>query len=78
MNEYRYEIERLTRELQDLKKKYYESKRRDQLAKEAILETNNSNHIKHSRAPHHSLEAQQAMNARQAVTRFTGGGFAIK
>ena len=31
MNEYKYEIERLTRELQDVKRRYYEQKRREQL-----------------------------------------------
>merc|ERR1711861_101410 len=30
VNEYKFEIERLTRELQDVKKKYFEQKRRDQ------------------------------------------------
>merc|ERR1711998_803797 len=35
VNEYRYEIERLTRELQDVKRKYYEQKRRDQMMQEA-------------------------------------------
>lgn len=76
VNEYRYEVERLTRELQDMKKKYYEQKRRDQLAKEVMNEAGGG-------APKHynriqSLEHQQAMNARQAVTRYAGGGFAIK
>jgi hypothetical protein len=31
VNEYKYEIERLTRELQDVKRRYYEQKRREQL-----------------------------------------------
>lgn len=35
MNEYKYEIERLTRELQETKTKYYEQKRREQLQREA-------------------------------------------
>jgi hypothetical protein len=29
VNEYKYEIERLTKELQDLKKKYYEQKKKE-------------------------------------------------
>lgn len=33
--EYKYEIERLTRELAGLKKKYFEAKKREQLDKEA-------------------------------------------
>ena len=34
MNEYKYEIERLNRELQDVKRKYYQQKRREQLMDE--------------------------------------------
>ena len=35
MNEYKYEIERLSRELQDVKK-YYETKRRDQMTVDSV------------------------------------------
>eukprot|EP00620_Florenciella_sp_RCC1587_P017235 CAMPEP_0182572826 /NCGR_PEP_ID=MMETSP1324-20130603/17912_1 /TAXON_ID=236786 /ORGANISM="Florenciella sp., Strain RCC1587" /LENGTH=946 /DNA_ID=CAMNT_0024787841 /DNA_START=180 /DNA_END=3021 /DNA_ORIENTATION=+ len=38
VNEFKYEIERLTRELQDVKRKYYEQKRREQLANEIAAE----------------------------------------
>ena len=34
INESKYEMERVTRELQDVKRKYYEQKRRETLAKE--------------------------------------------
>ena len=34
MNEYKYEVERTNRELQELKKKYYQQRRRDQLIDE--------------------------------------------
>ena len=34
VNEYKYEIERLNRELQDVKRKYYQQKRREQLMDE--------------------------------------------
>ena len=37
VNEYKYEIERLVRELGDMKRKYFESKRRDQLEREKSL-----------------------------------------
>ena len=63
VNEYKYEIERITRELQDVKRKYYEHKRR-----EALI----------NRAPNvltsHQATAQAAA-AQRAVTRFAGGGF---
>ena len=34
VNEYKYDMERLTRELQDTKRRYYEQKRRETLARE--------------------------------------------
>ncbi|KAL3908882.1 MAG: hypothetical protein SGPRY_009625, partial [Prymnesium sp.] len=34
VNESKYELERLTRELQDVKRQYYEQKRRETLQKE--------------------------------------------
>ncbi|KAJ8604772.1 hypothetical protein CTAYLR_001018 [Chrysophaeum taylorii] len=69
VNEYKYEIERLTRDLQDVKRKYYEQKRREQLAKEMEDEDNSLG----------KLQAQkQLAMAQQAKTRFTGGGFAIR
>ena len=34
VNEYKYEIERVNRELQDVKRKYYQQKRREQLMDE--------------------------------------------
>jgi hypothetical protein len=38
--EYRYEIERLNRELMDLKRRYFEAKRREQLEREATRSGN--------------------------------------
>jgi hypothetical protein len=35
VNEYKYEIERITRELQDIKTKYFEQKRREQVQRDA-------------------------------------------
>ena len=35
MNEFKYEIERLTSELQEIKTKYYEQRRREQMQKES-------------------------------------------
>jgi len=62
-------VERLSRELSDVKRKYYEQKRREQLAKEIDDEDNSLG----------KLQAQQQLAAAQAAkTRFTGGGFAIR
>ncbi len=37
VNEYKYEIERLVRELGDMKRKYFEQKRREQLDREKTV-----------------------------------------
>lgn len=37
VNEYKYEIERLVRELTDMKKKYYDNKRREQVCGSSAL-----------------------------------------
>lgn len=37
VNEYKYEIERLVRELNDMKRKYFETKRREQMEREKGL-----------------------------------------
>ncbi|KAJ3067383.1 hypothetical protein HDU98_009382 [Podochytrium sp. JEL0797] len=45
VNEYKFEIDRLTREMQDLKKKYYEQRKRDReahLKKQRYAHTNNN------------------------------------
>merc|ERR1712070_1034456 len=68
-NEFKYEIERLTRELQDVKRKYYEQKRREQLAADMEHEDNSLG----------KAQAQQQLAlAQAATTRFAGGGFAIR
>jgi hypothetical protein len=60
VNEYKYEIERLTRELQEMKRRYYEQKRREQMQREANNKSAGGNRIQSSTGP------QQ---------RFTGGGY---
>eukprot|EP00611_Tribonema_gayanum_P010875 TRINITY_DN2099_c0_g1_i2.p1 TRINITY_DN2099_c0_g1~~TRINITY_DN2099_c0_g1_i2.p1 ORF type:complete len:318 (-),score=179.71 TRINITY_DN2099_c0_g1_i2:315-1268(-) len=67
VNEFKYEMERLSREAQDVKRKYYEQKRRDQMLRELKDEDSIT------RAPAY----QQAQAHAAAVKRFTGGGFAI-
>ncbi len=37
VNEYKYEIERLVRELGDMKRKYFEQKKRDQMERERTM-----------------------------------------
>ncbi len=37
VNEYKYEIERLVRELNDMKRRYFEQKRKDQMEKERTI-----------------------------------------
>merc|ERR1712224_656659 len=63
VSEYKYEVERVSRESADIKKKYYEGKKKEQLTKRAALE---------QRAA--QKESQQA-SAYQSQPRFTGGGF---
>ena len=64
VNDYKYDIDKTNRELQNLKRKYYEQKRRDQLLKEM----DNDDDLG-------KLQAQQQLaKAQAAKTRFTGGG----
>lgn len=58
-NEYKYEIERLARELQEAKKRYFEHKRKEQLARDR----------------ERSLQQSQPTLGMSQLPRFTGGGF---
>ena len=92
VNEYRYEVERTNRELQDMKRKYYQQKRKGEIFKEVNTDTsqtstisanNNASNdpssaIVMSRSAPQVLQNEQAMAARQARTRYAGGGFAIR
>ena len=81
VNEYRYEVERLNRELQDVKKKYYHQKRREQMISETVDDVYGDPvqgaRLLSKTAPQ-LLQNQQAVSAKQAKTRFAGGGYAIK
>lgn len=68
VNEYRYEMERLGRETQDIKRKYYEQKRKDQVMRDLQMDEEPS-------ARNNAVLQAQAHAA--SVKRFTGGGFAI-
>ena len=67
MNEYRYEIERLMRDLNDMKRKYFETKRREQIEKErgGLGASGGAK----------ALSGLLPLNPNQP--RFTGGGFSL-
>merc|ERR1711939_1052041 len=62
VNEYKFEIERLTRELQDVKKKYFEQKRREQQNRDV---------------PGGGKQQMRTGTVQQTAQRFTGGGFSL-
>ena len=64
MNEYKYEIERLTRDLQDMKRRFYEQKRREQIDRER----------QHEAA---AGGAELKTQPNPGLPRFTGGGFSL-
>lgn len=64
-SEYKYEVERLARELQDVKKKYFQSKKNEQKQREK------------ERAMEQGVAAI-IQPQRNDGTRFTGGGFSLK
>lgn len=67
ISEYRYEIERLSRELQDSKKKFYEQKRRDQIQKEILRESQQNDPL---------IAQQQRFHNTQS--KIAGGGFNLQ
>jgi len=75
VNEYRYEMERLNRELQEVKRKYFVQKRKDAMLKEMADEGDPSSGKKSS-TQERLLQQQQAA-ARASGKRFAGGGYAI-
>merc|ERR1719502_1598992 len=78
VNEYRYEIERLTRELQDVKRKYYEQKRRDQMMQEAAARGAVEPMDDQLMASGAEQAQEQQAAAQAASNRFTGGGFNLQ
>jgi chromosome segregation ATPase len=63
-SEYKYEIDRLTRDLGDLKKRYYETKRREALERERAFEPE-------------MTKTMSSYNNNPNQARFTGGGFGL-
>jgi hypothetical protein len=66
VNEYKYEIERLTRDLEAIKKKYYETKKREQAEREKSKSLDGTD-----------AAVKQALLRSLQQPRFTGGGFSI-
>merc|ERR1719181_1639067 len=64
VNEYKFEIERLTRELQDVKKKYFEQKRREQQNRDG-------------QQPGGKQQLRTG-TVQQTAQRYTGGGFSLQ
>ena len=60
-NEYKYEIERLTLDLNDMKKRYFSQKRKE--------------NFKSGQKEHQKMALPAIANPSQ--TRFTGGGFSL-
>eukprot|EP00607_Mallomonas_marina_P000809 CAMPEP_0182435084 /NCGR_PEP_ID=MMETSP1167-20130531/73596_1 /TAXON_ID=2988 /ORGANISM="Mallomonas Sp, Strain CCMP3275" /LENGTH=921 /DNA_ID=CAMNT_0024625717 /DNA_START=57 /DNA_END=2822 /DNA_ORIENTATION=+ len=101
VNEFKYDNERTNRELQDMKRKYFQQKRKGEMLKEIGdirggggggekggnamaatdmpgVRTDESNGVIMSKSAPYVLQNEQAANARQARTRYAGGGYAIK
>ena len=68
VNEYKYEKERMIRELQELKRKYYEQRRKERLMKE-------STNMNPGMGGGKMAMPQQSDNPNHP--KFTGGGFAM-
>ena len=75
VNEYKYEQERLSRELTEMKRKYYVQKRKDKVLDD--MEYEGGGNISISKTGPLSLQHEQTVSAKNARTRYTGGGFAV-
>lgn len=81
VNEYKYEVERLTRDVQDMKRKYYQQKRKEQLLKGDDDDDNGEGYKKEKMSksgPMNQIHNEQIIAAKNSRVRYTGGGFAIK
>lgn len=67
VNEYKYQIERLTRDLNDMKRKYLEQRRREQLTMERDR----------SLKPQNLIAAVGGTTPPQSMPKFVGGGFSL-
>jgi len=88
VNEYKYEIERVTRELQDLKRKYYQQKRKEQLMHELDMDQEHNQGggmlalQQGSQSLGNSLSSANAsggpMNPGKAMSKSAGGAQALQ
>jgi chromosome segregation ATPase len=78
VNEYKYEIEKLSRDVQDMKRKYYQQKRKEQLIKGDDDDEGNKKEKMSKSAPMNQIHNEQLIAAKNSRVRYTGGGFAIK
>jgi chromosome segregation ATPase len=79
VNEYKYEQERLVRELTEMKRKYYSQKTKTRMVEEAdYFDGNGSAPPQMSRTGPQSLHNEQTVAAKSARIKYAGGGFAIK
>lgn len=67
VNEYKYQIERLTRDLNDMKRKYLEQRRREQLAMERDR----------SLKPQNLIAVVGGSTPPDGMPKFVGGGFSL-
>ena len=68
VNEYKYQIERLTRDLSDIKRKYLEQRRREQLAMERDRSLKPQNLI---------AAVGGSASPPDGMPKFVGGGFSL-
>ena len=73
----RYEVERINRELQEMKKKYYTIKKKEEQRLENEAKQLRDTPLVSRTAPSMLLESQQEA-AKRARIKFTGGGYAVK
>lgn len=76
VNESKYEQERLSRELTEMKRKYYLQKRKDKMVED--MEYEGGGQVSVSKSGPISLHQEQTAAAKNARIRYTGGGYAIK
>jgi len=75
VNESKYEQERLSRELTEMKRKYYLQKRKEKLVED--MEYEGGGNVSVSKSGPISIHHEQITAAKNARIRYTGGGYAI-
>ena len=75
VNESKYEQERLSRELTEMKRKYYLQKRKEKIVEDMEYEVGGN--VSMSKSGPISIHQEQTAAAKNARIRYTGGGYAI-